>query len=54
MLGNPALAAAMGTAARRRCEAVFATEVVGDRLLECYADAIGAGSMPRARELELQ
>lgn len=54
MLANPPLAAAMGAAARRRCEEVFATEVVGDRLLECYADAIGAGSIPRARELELQ
>lgn len=54
MLGNPERAAAMGAAARRRCEAVFATDVVGDRLLEVYADAARNGVQPRAKELELQ
>ncbi|HUD31039.1 MAG TPA: glycosyltransferase family 4 protein [Novosphingobium sp.] len=54
MLGDPERAAAMGAAARRRCEAVFATEVVGDRLLECYARAIGQEPAVRAAELELQ
>jgi glycosyltransferase involved in cell wall biosynthesis len=59
LLGDPALAARLGAAARRRCEDVFATEVVGKRLLELYAAAIGNGPPgpkpeARARELELQ
>lgn len=54
VLGDPALAATMGAAGRRRCETVFATEVVGDRLLECYAEAIGSRASSRAPELVLQ
>lgn len=42
ILSDPDRAAMMGAAARQRCAGMFATEVVGDQLLECYETAMGA------------
>lgn len=47
LLGDPQRAAAMGQAARDRCAAEFSLEVVGDKLLDCYARTIApAGCRP--------